>query len=740
MVVGSGELPYLYLDIPFEYLGRGPGSVGVPWQNMITDIPQPSGYLFEQAMFVQLAEIRKYGEGDYKGHYWWIYKGANLTTVTKEPIYDPTPTGSAIIASGNMNCLNMVQDLRDSLDRIFSVMSTDSVYTSGEIKRDYFQTSFFEFPSGQVGDFQFKISSQPFLFGPLNTDITQYMGGSGYLDSQTIKEISYQPYSRFSKKGTHTIRSADIETAPLFPACIKSNGEFLSPHPDDANLYAGDYSKLGVPQTFGFDPNVLPSGYMRVCGDAFSKNTNLHIVTRHNVSLNCDSVGKRWIGLAETHNLTENHLIETVGMAYMTASPFVGHNFPHGVRKIIVSSSDMGYGRGSGLISIYPNDIDYNVTGWISGLVGTNNDIDVICQQENGQPITGVISAPSGGGIVRQSHGVHVCDQAFGCHNTSGLIVTSPFNGAGLFFHAFNEVNYGGDGSIKDCGFVVIPEGPPYWHAAHWEWYRSYNKPEIKWRGANNFIQPPGDPVAYSYMGTWNTYTRYMWWSAAVPTPCVSWSQYHFTSRRYIFLKYNTQTYDMSSFNSIESVDWYTHSIGFSGLGWSRQHGWFATGGKSVDSHKFEAGFFPGDLDGSFTRGAAGSLELNSPIGIGNYSFVMRGFDRRGGNKIYWNIEFNWSQKYKQYYVVILDSYDVVATDSVPFSTSDLSCPFIGHTMFIGNNNEGITPGDWVVVSAKGQRWICRVVVDDDTKELRLVECLFGINQTARTPDFFMSI
>ncbi|GAH05349.1 unnamed protein product, partial [marine sediment metagenome] len=116
-------------------------------------------------------------------------------------------------------------------------------------------------------------------------------------------------------------------------------------------------------------------------------------------------------------------------MAYMTASPFVGHNFPHGVHKVVVSSSDMGYGRGSGLISIYPHDIDYDVTGWISGLVGVNNDIDIIRQQENGQPVTGVISTPSGGGIVRQSHGVHICDQAFGCHNASGLIVTSPFNG-----------------------------------------------------------------------------------------------------------------------------------------------------------------------------------------------------------------------------------------------------------------------------------------------------------------------
>ena len=66
---------------------------------------------------------------------------------------------------------------------------------------------------------------------------------------------------------------------------------------------------------------------------------------------------------------------------------------------------------------------------------------------------------------------------------------------------------------------------------------------------------------------------------------------------------------------------------------------------------------------------------------------------------------------------------------------------FVGHTIFISSNDEGITEGDWVVVALKdGRRFMCRAEVDSGDKEIDLVECLFEIQQSSATPEIFMDV
>ncbi|GAH06378.1 unnamed protein product, partial [marine sediment metagenome] len=83
-----------------------------------------------------------------------------------------------------------------------------------------------------------------------------------------------------------------------------------------------------------------------------------------------------------------------------------------------------------------------------------------------------------------------------------------------------------GDGSIIGCG-----------NLEHGRWYKEYNYPEIKWKDAANFIQPPGDPIVYSYMGMWMSYGLYWHYGDPPADPCINVSWRNLLTRQYVFLK-----------------------------------------------------------------------------------------------------------------------------------------------------------------------------------------------------------
>ena len=733
MSVVSGEVPYTYIDLPFTFQGRGAGSVGVPWQDQGTPIPEPSGYLLEQAMFVHLAEMRKYAEPDLETHYFWNYKAGVVAGATKEPIYDPDPSGANISPSGNTNCLNFIQDLRNSFDRICQAIATDSLYTSGQIKRDYFQATFSGLPSGQAGDYQYRIWDKPLFFGPINSSGLYYVGASGYVDSQTLKEISYQPYARFSRRGTKELSNVLYETAPLFPAVIGSDGSFPTIGADETIFYDGDYGELGAPQASGYNVYGVASGYLRVCGDALSLQSRLYPVSGDHAPFFVSDVSKRWIGKAEDRNRSEaSYLLETNGLAYVVTA---SQNLPYGVHKAIIVTPPNGHGATSGAISVYPSDSFYDTTGWIDGLIGTDAGNDIVRNKTGGVPDDGVTTQPSGGNVVNRSLGLHICDHLLGARNTRGFVNTSPFNGASLYINAVSQDNFGGTGAAISAYFTRQP--PP---GLTWVWRRSYSPDPVYWSSASHLIQPENEDVAYGFVGTQWIYRSFSYTGTGTPDPWI-WSigsvglgqteAYHFMK-----MDMSTRTAErvLTSYNHIS----HNRSYSMNGIAWSRNYGWYAIGGVSTDNHKFETCRITGSPDGGTVIASnAGSLSILSPIGIGDYSFVRRTIDVTGGNRLYWTIQLGNSEGYNS---VLLNAYDVVATTGVPFVTADITPTFIGHTIFIGSNDEGITEGDWVVVDTSKGRFLCRAEVDTAAYEIQLVECLFGVIGSSETPEVFHSI
>jgi hypothetical protein len=738
MTVVSGELPYTYLDIPFLFTGRGAGSVGVPWQNYngVFAIPQPSGYLFEQAMFAQLAELRKYAEPPLETHRWWIYKGASLSSVSKEPINDPSPIGATLSPSGNTNCLNLVVDLRDSQDRIFRVMATDSMYTSGEIRTDYFQVSFSGLPSGQAGDYMFLVDPRALMFGPINDDPTQYVGASGYIDSQTLLEVSYQPYARLSRQGQHDVRDVTYETAPLFPAVIGSDGSYPTMNGDEAELHPGDNSALGAPQTSGFSPLALSSGYLRVVGDALTNQTRLYIVTGDQAPFLTSDVSERWIGKARYRNENESsYVLSTKGMAYVTPGAI---NVPHGVHKVVVANAECGHGGQSGLISIYPKDTSYDTTGWIDGLIGlTPSNEDIVRNKSGGIPANGNVVQASGGNVANRSVGIHVCNELFGGRNASGLVNISPFNGAALYLNTVPNVNYGGDGLIENAYFTKQP--PP---GVTWVWRQLYDNEKVFWRTISHMILAEGDTEAYAFHGNQWLFRSYSYQGIGPVDP---WTWTGSTaglgqSQNYHFMKIDTQTHVVDYVKCGYSHFTKNGEYGMNGIAWSRDYGWWGVGGSSLDGHKFESFRITGNPDGgSLFTSNGGSIRIVQPIGIGDYSFARRPTDITAANLIMFKMKFGASQGYS---TVLETVYTVTTTGNVPFSDGDIVTAniFIGHTMFIGVNSEGITPGDWVVVSTNLGRFLCRVELDTIANEIQIVECLFKIEQNTVTPEIFLSL
>jgi hypothetical protein len=410
---------------------------------------------------------------------------------------------------------------------------------------------------------------------------------------------------------------------------------------------------------------------------------------------------------------------------------------PHGVHKVIVSTADMGYGRTSGLIGYYPSDDLYHTTGFIGGILGTvPGGNDIVRNRSGGVPAAGNSTQAPGGGTVTTSEGLHVCDKVFGARNTSGLVITSPFNGLPVFFNAISSENFGNNGALYSAYFTKQP--PP---GITYVWRQHYRTEAVRWRDMGSLIQAEGSTDAYGFTGSQWVFHSHS--AQVIGTPPDPWTWHGQTAGlgqtdAYHFMKLDTTTRTVS--HAQTNFDHISHNREYdmNGIAWSRNYGWFGTGGLSANGHRFESFRISGSPDGgSLIKSSAGSLEIQSPIGIGAYSFVRRGTDVRAGNRLYWTVQLGNSDDYN---TAILNFFDVVVSGDLPFSTGDIVGTFIGHTIFVGANDEGITQGDWVVVSTNVGRFLCRVVVDTGAGELQLVECLFEITNTAVTPEIFISI
>jgi len=743
MSVASGVLPYQYIDIPFTFLGRF-GNPSVGWSDQAQPIPEISGFLYEQAMYVHLAEIRKYGiESDPT---FYNYRSAIPTEVAKQEVADPDPSGAFVSASGNPYCLNYIEDLRNSMDQIFTSVAWDTDSTQHIARTDYLRTSFSPLPSGASGDYQYRLPEKVLDFGSIFGDnavsASGIIGASGYMDTQTIREISYQPYARFSRRGERFAFNVTYETAPVFPALITPGGDSYTAGPDVGDMNAFNYGELGAPQSSGFSPAVLASGVMRLCGDGFSETTQLRIISEENDPLTAVAAGERWIGDWADRNTqipaASGHP-RTVGMAFMN---FVAQSpeLLHGVHRIIVSDSNTGYGP-SGVLSVYPNsEDDYHVTGWLSGIVAMNEDdtYSIVRNSTSGEPQESYALVDNGYSVTPQrSKGIHICDELFGGRNSSGVLNISPFNGAALLLSPVRNDNLGGTGAQTSAYFTTQP--PP---GITYVWRQSYDTPSLYWRNAGEMIQEEGSSTAFAFVkNQWSfrSYSSQQLPPAPDPSTDTGATAGLGQTTEYHFLKVNLNTRAVErsqvGFNHIGNHG----SYAINGIAWSRNYGWFGVGGRSLDSHQFEAFRIVGDPDGgTFYESSAGGTEIVQPIGIGSKSFARRAVDVAAGVFSFWELRLGTSHNFN---LVLLNQYTVTGDSNIiPFDVADIN-NFIGHTMFVGSNDEGITEGDWLVVGLDdGRRFLCRAELDTGSFEIQLVECLYQILQSSASPEVFMNV
>jgi hypothetical protein len=180
-------------------------------------------------------------------------------------------------------------------------------------------------------------------------------------------------------------------------------------------------------------------------------------------------------------------------------------------------------------------------------------------------------------------------------------------------------------------------------------------------------------------------------------------------------------------------------SYAITGFAWSRNYGWFGTGGNSRNNNAFQAFTIAGSPDGgTFYESVAGGIEIVGPIGIGSKAFARRVLDIAAGVFSFWELRLGSSHGF---FPALLQQYFIsIDTNLIPFTDTDIN-NFVSHTIFVGSNNEGITPGDWVVVSLNsGQRFLCRLELDTSAYRIKIVECLYRAPQTTATPEVFMNV
>lgn len=745
MSVVSGTVPYQYIDIPFTFLGRF-GGPSVGWSNNIQPIPEISGFLYEQAMYVHLAEIRKYGL--YGDPTFYNYRAATPTEIAKQEILDPDPTGAFVSPSGNPYCLNYIVDLRASMNTIFDSVAWDTDSTQHVARTDYLRTSFSPLPSGVSGDFQYRVPEAVLYFGSIfgNNPVSAsgVIGASGFLDTQTVTEISYQPYARFARLGGREVNGVTFETSPLFPALMKTNGGAYTQGPDEAKFDSTNYAALGLPQSSGYNPAAVVSGVMRVCGDGFSPLTQLRIISEENDPLTNNHVTDRWIGTLVYRNVQEagpGNRPSTAGMALMdfTAQSPELH---HGVHRIIVSDTSAGYGP-SGVLSTYPNDEEqYHVTGWQSGIIAMNDNgtYSIVRNDSLGEPSDGFSLGNHGYQVVPvRSKGIHICNELFGGRTSSGILNISPFNGTPLMINAVKNENIGGTGEQAYAHFTKQP--PP---GITYVWRQGYDHPELYWRDGGLLVQAEGSATAYSFVRTqWSFRSYSSQQLPPPPDPTMAGS-----IRGTLGLGQNTHYYfhkvSLDSRSAEMSLVQFEHigagsSYAITGFAWSRNYGWFGTGGNSRNNNAFQAFTIAGSPDGgTFYESVAGGIEIVGPIGIGSKAFARRVLDIAGGVFSFWELKLGSSHGF---FPALLYQYFVsVDTNLIPFTSTDIN-NFVSHTIFVGSNNEGITPGDWVVVALNsGQRFLCRLELDTSALKIKIVECLYRAPQTTATPEVFMNV
>lgn len=218
-------MPVTIFERPYQYLGP------YPFSTSGTVPVQISGILIEQAQYAIDCELSGYfGSSSFsipKTYYRFLYPRI-------PPTYNHTRTYKASYSGINlggigddppcsfeMTALANIDDTRDNLLDIFIRYSWSSSFASrgdsdwhrNDVRADYFMMNFGDNKSGSVGQHRFTIQEET----------------SGIHDI-SIREISYQPYVRWSRSVSPTTLFGILWNGwthgPIYPKCMTTNGEF----------------------------------------------------------------------------------------------------------------------------------------------------------------------------------------------------------------------------------------------------------------------------------------------------------------------------------------------------------------------------------------------------------------------------------------------------------------------------------------------------------------------------------
>lgn len=262
MTLASGIIPYDYERYP--------------WRASAGENLGFSGVVFEQAMWVITAELRRYSTtaDDFliSGILWQNYQHSSgipgygdyleMGRARSSYGFEPTTSG-AYLVNDQVNTTDWIQDMRLALSGFLTWSTITQNYTNAVnglfqlVGNDSDATNFgWDWLKAKVGYIGFQY---PYYNIQYNAPPNGTLGASGNLYDTDLDEVLYHPIPRFAQKADingGTPVTIDIGR-PIFPAFAKPDGNLVSMTSTDNNIAFSD----------DFHYAHVSSGLVRIDGD-----------------------------------------------------------------------------------------------------------------------------------------------------------------------------------------------------------------------------------------------------------------------------------------------------------------------------------------------------------------------------------------------------------------------------------------------------------------------------------------
>jgi hypothetical protein len=221
MIVASGVIPYQYEGI-YPFVAPNNHTYGL------------SGILFEQAMTVISAEMHRFAGSSDSPTVFNKYINPNLPSIEFTPYPDGRNLDGRIDGiPGAAAYADYIAEMR--IGFVFLTFFTNLGGGIADWLTDWLLWA--PGPSGTTGDFARGEYSNT---GPITSSDFTELGGSGVLTTADIREVSYQPYSRWNRSVTAIYDRGSVRLSPIFPNFMTTNGSFLNMNAREQNFTFGN--------------------------------------------------------------------------------------------------------------------------------------------------------------------------------------------------------------------------------------------------------------------------------------------------------------------------------------------------------------------------------------------------------------------------------------------------------------------------------------------------------------------